>query len=152
MVGALIFRQERHILSVQDNAALVYIEHARNSVEQRGFARAVSADDGDEISGGQCEGKILHSLFFIDRARAEGLERRNQLHVFCVDGHRDGRRHDDAVYHSAHSCRQHAFCQRVGPAAAEQHLADDQAGQPDDYHARTQRIVSKFLILGDERA
>ena len=23
---------------------------------------------------------------------------------------------------------------------------------PDDYHARTQRIVSKFLILGDERA
>ena len=36
-------------------------------------------------------------------------------------------------------------------AAAEQHLADDQAGQPDDYHARTQRIVSKFLILGDER-
>lgn len=71
---------------------------------------------------------------------------------FCVDVHRDGRRHDDAVYHSAHSCRQHAFCQRVGPAAAEQHLADDQAGQPDDYHARTQRIVSKFLILGDERA
>ena len=46
----------------------------------------------------------------------------------------------------------HAFCQRVGPAADEQHLADDQAGQPDDYHARTQRIVSKFLILGDERA
>ena len=46
----------------------------------------------------------------------------------------------------------HLLKPEVRRIAAEQHLADDQAGQPDDYHARTQRIVSKFLILGDERA
>ena len=48
---ALVLRAEGHVLAVQEDFPGVCQEAAGDGVEQGRFARAVGADDGDEVAG-----------------------------------------------------------------------------------------------------
>lgn len=73
LAGALIFRQEGDISSVQINAAAVGEKAAADGVKESGFSCAVGADDGDEIPGEQVQAQALQGCLFIDGAGVEGL-------------------------------------------------------------------------------
>ena len=73
LAGALIFRQEGDISSVQINAAAVGEKAAADGVKEGGFACAVGADDGDEIPGEQVQAQALQGCLFMDGAGVEGL-------------------------------------------------------------------------------
>ena len=73
VAGPLVFRQIGHIHPVDRDAALIYRPDARHGVEQRGFARAVAADDRDEIAVVQGQGNAVQRGLFVDRARIKGL-------------------------------------------------------------------------------
>ena len=71
--GAFVLRQFGNVRAVQHDAARICGINARNKVEHRGFACAVSADDCDKITVVQCEAEILNRPFFIDGAWIEHL-------------------------------------------------------------------------------
>ena len=48
--GALVLGKPRHIDTVNEDASLVDRPHARDGVQKRRLARAVAADDSDEIA------------------------------------------------------------------------------------------------------
>ena len=68
-----VLRQFGNVRAVQHDAARICGINARNKVEHRGFACAVSADDCDKITVVQCEAEILNRPFFIDGAWIEHL-------------------------------------------------------------------------------
>ena len=68
-----IFRQERHILSVQQDLAAVRQKAAADGAEQRGFSRAVCADDRDKISVRHAERQLVQGALLVDRSGIEGL-------------------------------------------------------------------------------
>ena len=71
--GALVFRQMLQVIAVQDDFALVHVEGAGNRAKQRGFARAVGTQDGDEIIILQRQGHIAQGGMLIHRALGEGF-------------------------------------------------------------------------------
>ena len=72
LLAAPVVRQLCDIPAVQRNRAAVRQKGSRDGVEQGGFARAVGAEDGDEIARVQMERQILQRLFLIDRAGVKG--------------------------------------------------------------------------------
>ena len=71
--AAPVLRLKRDVLPVQHDAAFVHIEAARDRAEQRGFSRAVGADDGHKFARVQMERKVMERGLFVDRARIEGF-------------------------------------------------------------------------------
>ena len=61
------------VFSVKNDAPLVDGPDARDGVEHGGLSRAVSADDGDEITGIQMERELVQRAFLVDGAGVEGL-------------------------------------------------------------------------------
>ena len=89
--GALILRQAGDILPADGDAAAVHGEGAGDGVQQRGFARAVAADDGDEVALVQVEGQVVQSRPGVDGARMEGLGDVFQIkHWRCLPSRRRG--------------------------------------------------------------
>ena len=72
-LAALIVRQAGDVLTVQTNVAAVYRERTGNGVEQGGFARAVGAENGDEIAFFQVQTQVCQCLFLVDGAGVEGF-------------------------------------------------------------------------------
>ena len=70
---ALILRHSGDVLAADEDRAGIHRPNARNGVQQRGFARAVAADDRDEIAVGQFKAQVADGVLFIDGARIEGL-------------------------------------------------------------------------------
>ena len=74
---ALVLRQRRHVHAVNEDVPLVDRPDARDGVQERRFARAVAADDSDEIAVVEAQAQILQRLLGVNRA---GMERfRNRL-------------------------------------------------------------------------
>ena len=71
--GALILRLEGDVLAVQVNISAVGEKAAADGVEQSGFARAVGADDGDEVTGVQVQAQVPQGYLFVDGAGVEGF-------------------------------------------------------------------------------
>ena len=71
--GALVFRLFGDVPAVQRDTAAVDGKHARDAVEQGRFARAVVADDGDEITLVHAQADIRECRLFIDGARTESF-------------------------------------------------------------------------------
>ena len=71
--GAPVFRQGGDILAVEQDLPAVHRPHAGHGVEERGFARAVAADDGDEIAVVKVQIQVDERLLLVDRAGIEGL-------------------------------------------------------------------------------
>ena len=74
-----MLRLRRDILSMDGNRAGVRDKAPRNGIQQRGFARTVGADHGDEITGGEFQGDVAKRTAFISGGREEGLR-----HVFDI--------------------------------------------------------------------
>ena len=68
-----MLRHQGDVLAVQQKIAGIRDKAARDGIEQRGLARAVRADDGDEIPRQGVQGHIVQRLFFVGRAGAEYL-------------------------------------------------------------------------------
>ena len=73
VLGALVFRQAGHIHTRDFNRALIDGEYARHRVEGGGFARAVAADDRDEIAFVELEIHVRQRALFGDRAGVKRL-------------------------------------------------------------------------------
>ena len=71
--AALIFRREGDVLAAQRDAALVGDEAAGDGIEEGGFARAVGADDGGEVSRFHGQADAVQGHFLVDGAGVEGL-------------------------------------------------------------------------------
>ena len=70
--AALVVRKEGKIDAVERDKAAVHEKGAGNGVEQRGFARAVGADDRGKFPIGQRETQILNGFLLVD---GSGVER-----------------------------------------------------------------------------
>ena len=71
--AALVFRRKGDVLIAQRDAALVGDETAGDGVEEGGFARAVGADDGGEVSRFHRQADTVQGDLFVDGAGVEGL-------------------------------------------------------------------------------
>ena len=82
--AAVVLACKGNVLAIQQNAALVHIKAARDGVEKRGFARAVRADNGDEITLVEMERQIGNGALFVYRSDVEGLgDVLNVQHISC---------------------------------------------------------------------
>jgi len=70
---ALVLGQVRDVGAVDDDLAGVDKERAGGGVEHRGLARAVAADDGDEVAVVQRQTQAVQRGLGVDGARVEGL-------------------------------------------------------------------------------
>ena len=95
--GTLILRHEGDVLAVKLDLAAVREKAAGNSVEERGFARAVCADDGDEIALCGVEAEVFDRLFGVDRAGVEGLRDMREFKHGCAP-FRNGASDTEAVF------------------------------------------------------
>ena len=84
--GGVLFQLERGIACgggdvhpVDGDAPAVHRPDTGHRIEHGGFSRAVAADDGDEIAGGQVEVEIPQGGLFIDGPFVEGLAKMAQL-------------------------------------------------------------------------
>ena len=71
--GALVLRKVRHVRTVDDDLAGVDEERAGGGVEHRRLARAVAADDGDEIAVVERDAQAAEGGLCVDRAGIKGL-------------------------------------------------------------------------------
>ena len=71
--GALVLGLGGHVLTIDDDFALVHAPHAGHGVEHGGFPRAVAADDGHEVPFVQAQVQIRQRHLFVDGAGIEGL-------------------------------------------------------------------------------
>ena len=71
--GPLVLRHMGQVHAVDGDGAGVHRPYAGHGVEKGGFACAVAADDGAEISVIQRQADAPQSLLFIDRSGVEGL-------------------------------------------------------------------------------
>ena len=69
----LEFRQTGDVPAVENDGARIHLDGARHGVQHGGFARAVAADDGDEIPVVQGQVQAVQSRFGIHRAGIKGL-------------------------------------------------------------------------------
>ena len=74
-----MLRAEGHVLAVQKDFPGVCQEAAGDGVEQGRFARAVGADDGDEVAGADVEGEIIQRRLSVRRAGVKGLSQMGKL-------------------------------------------------------------------------
>ena len=72
-LGSLMLRQTGDVYPVDGNGARTHQPGARDGIEQRGFARAVSADHADEVSVSQGEGNAVQRGFLVDGTGIKGL-------------------------------------------------------------------------------
>ena len=85
----LEFRQAGNILPADGNAAAVHGKSPGDGVEQGGFARAVAADNGDEVPLVEMEGEVVQSRPGVDGTRVEGLGDVFQIkHGCCLPSRR----------------------------------------------------------------
>ena len=70
---ALMLWQSGQTKAVEANEARIHRIHTRNQVERGGLARAVAADDRDEIAVFQRQVETVDRTLFVDRARVERL-------------------------------------------------------------------------------
>ena len=70
---ALVLGQVRDVSAVDDDLAGVDKERAGGGVEHRGLARAVAADDGDEVAVVQRQTQAVQRGFGVDGAGVKGL-------------------------------------------------------------------------------
>ena len=68
-----MLRQGGDILAIEENASLIHGPDARDRVEHGGFARAVAADNGDEIAGLEVQVQTVESLLLINGAGIKGF-------------------------------------------------------------------------------
>ena len=73
VLAALVVGQVGDVRPGQGDGAAVRQKGACDGVEQGGFACAVGAHDGDEVTGGQMQGQVLQGAFLVDRSGVEGL-------------------------------------------------------------------------------
>lgn len=139
---APVLRQKRHVLPVEEDFAAIRQKAPADRAEQRGFSRAVRADDRDEISVRHAERKLMQGAFFVDRSGMEGLGDVFQLqHISaCLSLHpaadhrqlrfeirnRNGKHDDDRRHQLQHKCR-HIQPQRNGIDQPEDHRAQNRA-------------------------
>jgi hypothetical protein len=69
----LVLRQMGHVHPAHGDGALVHRPHPGDGVEEGGLARAVAADDGDEVPLVQVERHPIQGGFFVHGAGVEGL-------------------------------------------------------------------------------
>ena len=69
----LELRQAADILPADGDAAAVHGKRPGDGVQQGGFARAVAADDGDEVPLLQMEAEVVEGRPGVDSARMEGF-------------------------------------------------------------------------------
>ena len=62
-----------HVDSVDEDLSLVYQPGTRHCVQHGGLARAVAADDSDEIAFLQSEGKTVQGKLLVNGSRIKGL-------------------------------------------------------------------------------
>ena len=80
---AAIFPQERDVLTVQLNGALIYIEITGNCAKHGGFACAVGADNGGKLSGIQMQAQIVQCGLLVDGTGVKGLGNIGQCQHFA---------------------------------------------------------------------
>ena len=73
VLGTLVLGQAGHILPVNNDFAHIHRPDARDGVQHRGFARAVSADDRDKVAVLQRQIQPLQGDLLIDGSCIEGL-------------------------------------------------------------------------------
>ena len=56
------------ILAAQNNPSFIHIKVARDGVKERGFTRAVAADNGGEIAVFKREAHLVKRFFLVDCA------------------------------------------------------------------------------------
>ena len=82
--AAVMLACKGNVLAIQQNTALVHIKATCDGVEKRGLARAVRADNGDEITLVQMERQIGNGALFVHRSDVEGLgDVLNVQHISC---------------------------------------------------------------------
>ena len=82
--AAVVLTCKGNVLAIQQDASLVHIKAARDGVEERGLARAVRADNGDEIALVEMERQIGNGALFVHRSNVEGLgDVLNVQHISC---------------------------------------------------------------------
>ena len=70
---ALVVRQAGDVLPVQLDGATIHRKGSGDGVEEGGLARAVGAENGDEIALRKVQAQVGQSLLFVDGARVEGF-------------------------------------------------------------------------------
>ena len=68
-----MLRQACNVHAVNDYPAAIYGIYACDHIKHRGFARAVTADDSNEITVVKVEIDAVECLLFIDCSGVEGL-------------------------------------------------------------------------------
>ena len=88
---ALVLGQVRDVGAVDDDLAGVDKERAGGGVEHRGLARAVAADDGDEVAVVQRQTQAVQRGFGVDGAGVKGLIKFLEFkHGHCLRSLRSG--------------------------------------------------------------